>query len=64
MGTSIQAFDRIHRTVGNISRWINYLSMASILIVVSLLVVDIILRNFFKSAILGTAEMEIGRAHV
>ena len=53
----MKIFNRLHQAVKGISRWINYLSMAAIFIVMALLVVDIVLRNFFKSAILGAAEM-------
>jgi len=53
----MKVFDRLHEVVKDISRWINYLSMATIFIVMALLVVDIFLRNFLKSAILGATEM-------
>ena len=53
----MKVFNRIHKAVKDLSRWINYLSMAAIFIIMALLVADIILRNFFKSAILGAAEM-------
>ena len=48
---------KIHRAVKGVSRWINHISMAAIFTIMAILVVDIILRNFFKSAILGAAEM-------
>jgi TRAP-type C4-dicarboxylate transport system permease small subunit len=53
----MEMFNRIHEAVRSVSRWISYLSMAAILIVMAILVTDIILRNFFRSAILGAAEM-------
>ena len=53
----MEIFEKIHRGIKNISRWINYLSMTAIFLVMMLLVVDIILRNLFKSAILGATEM-------
>jgi len=53
----MEIFEKMHRAVKNISRWINYLSMSAIFLVMTLLVVDIILRNLFRSAILGATEM-------
>jgi len=50
-------FNRMHQAVRSVSRWINYISMAAIFIVMAILVTDIILRNFFRSAILGATEM-------
>ena len=53
----MKKFDNMRQAVKSLSRWINYLSMTAIFLVMTLLVADIIMRNFFKSAILGTAEM-------
>ena len=53
----MEMFNRIYQTVKRFSRWINCLSMAATFIIMTLLVADILLRNFFKSAILGATEM-------
>jgi len=59
----VKIFNGIHKAIKNLSRWINYLSMAAVFTVMAILVTDIILRNFFKSAILGATEMvEMGMA--
>ena len=53
----MEIFNRMHQAVKDISRWLNYLSMSAIFVVMALLVSDIILRNFFRIAILGATEM-------
>jgi len=53
----MEIFNKMHQAVKNAGRWINYLSMAAIFVIMAILVVDIILRNFFRFAILGATEM-------